>query len=275
VVALEADSGKLRWHFQFTPHDLHDWDSVQIPVLIDPTVEGTKQHLMAWANRNGFYYVLDRTNGNFLLGTPFAKQTWADGLDSMGRPRVRPESIPTREGSLVYPSLNGATNWWSPTYDPELGLFYVPTLERGGVFYVWPDREPNEVGARLGGFDTKVPNEAVTIEVKALEALTGRVRWQYSRAYSDPERVSQNDVGGLLSTAGRLVFGGDGETFLAWDAETGAQLWQFDAGGTICAAPISYEIAGRQYVEIAAGRSILAFALPTLPSTTSRGTKGH
>jgi alcohol dehydrogenase (cytochrome c) len=262
VVALDADAGKLRWYFQFTPHDLHDWDAVQIPVLVDADIDGSKRKLMAWANRNGFYYLLDRVTGKFLLGTPFARQTWADGLDSNGRPRVRPESIPSRQGSLVYPSLNGATNWWSPTYDPELELFYVPTIERGGIFYIWPDRPPDEAGARLGGYDTKVPHEDMTVAVKALELRTGRLRWQYSKKYSSPERKALNDMGGLVSTAGRLVFGGDGETFLAWNAETGEELWRFETGGKITAAPITYEQNGREYIAVAAGRSILAFTLP-------------
>jgi len=270
VVALDADTGKLRWHFQFTPHDLHDWDAVQIPVLVDAELDGSKRKLMAWANRNGFYYLLDRVTGKFLFGTPFAKQTWADGLDSNGRPRIRPESIPSRQGSLVYPSLNGATNWWSPTYDPELELFYVPMIDRGGIFYVWPDRPPNEVGARLGGYDTKVPHEDITVAVKALELRTGRVRWQYSRRYSSPERKALNDMGGLVSTTARLVFGGDGETFLAWDAETGAELWRFETGGEITAAPITYEQNGRQYIAVAAGRSILAFALPSAGDSSAR-----
>jgi alcohol dehydrogenase (cytochrome c) len=262
VVALDADTGKLRWYFQFTPHDLHDWDAVQIPVLVDAEMDGSKHKLMAWANRNGFYYLLDRVTGKFLLGTPFARQTWADGIDSNGRPRVRPESIPSRQGSLVYPSLNGATNWWSPTYDPELELFYVPTIDRGGIFYIWPDRPPDEVGARLGGYDTKVPHEDMIVAVKALELRTGRVRWQYSRRYASPERKALNDMGGLVSTTGRLVFGGDGESFLAWDAEKGTELWSFETGGKITAAPVTYAQNGRQYVAIAAGRSILAFALP-------------
>lgn len=262
VVALDADTGKLRWYFQFTPHDLHDWDAVQIPVLVDADMGGSKRKLMAWANRNGFYYLLDRVTGKFLIGTPFAKQTWADGLDSNGRPLVRPESVPSRQGSLVYPSLNGATNWWSPTYDPDLELFYVPMIDRGGIFYIWPDRPPSEVGARLGGYDTKIPHEDITVAVKALEVRTGRPRWQYSRRYSSPERKAQSEMGGLVSTAGRLVFGGDGESFLAWDAETGAELYHFQTGGKIAAAPITYEQNGRQYIAISAGRSVVAFALP-------------
>jgi alcohol dehydrogenase (cytochrome c) len=275
AVALDAETGKLRWYFQFTPHDLHDWDAVQVPVLVDAELGGTKRKLLAWANRNAFYYLLDRETGKFLLGTPFAKQTWADGLDANGRPRVRPESIPTRQGSLVYPSLNGATNWWSPTYDPDLKLLYVPTLERGGIFYVWPYRAPDQVGARLGGYDTKVPHEGMTVAVKALDLLTGNVRWQYARTYSDPGRTAQNDVGGLLSTDGRLVFGADGETFLALDAESGSVLWHFDTGGSITAAPITYEQQGRQYIAVAAGRSILAFSLPSSVSLANPSSRGR
>jgi alcohol dehydrogenase (cytochrome c) len=262
VIALEADSGKLRWYFQFTPHDLHDWDSVQIPVLVDAAVGATKRKLLAFANRNAFYYLLDRATGQFLLGTAFVKQTWADGLDEKGRPRTRPESIPSRQGAMVYPSLNGATNWWSPTYDPELGLMYVPTVNRGGIFYLWPDRPPEVAGAHLGGLDTKVPNEDMIIAVKALEVTTGHLRWEYSRQYSSPERKARSEMGGLMSTAGRLVFGGDGETLIAWDAETGTELWRFETGGSITATPAAYELGGREYVVVATGRTIMAFALP-------------
>jgi alcohol dehydrogenase (cytochrome c) len=205
------------------------------------------------------------------LGTPFVRQTWADGLDENGRPRVRPESIPTSQGSIVYPSLNGGTNWWSPTFDQELGLMYVPAIDRGGIFYAWPDRPADATGARLGGIDTKVPNEDMLAEVKALEVTTGRVRWQYSRQYSTPERRANSQLGGLISTAGRLVLGGDGEAFIAWDAETGAELWRFETGGTIWAAPVSYEVGGRQYVAVASGRTILAFSLPR--SDSPRGSK--
>ena len=262
VVALDADTGKLRWYFQFTPHDAHDWDSVQIPVLVDALVNGSKRKLLAWANRNAFYYLLDRATGKFLLGAPFVKQNWADGLDANGRPHVRPESVPSPQGSLVYPSLNGATNWWSPTYDPELQLMYVPVVDRGGIFYVRPDRLVSDEGFFLGGFDTKVPNENMVAGVKALELTTGRVRWEYLRQYSNTQREALTDMGGLTSTASRLVFAGDGDLFLAWDAQSGAELWRFEAGGEILAAPVTYELAGRQYIAIAAGRSILSFALP-------------
>jgi len=258
VVALEADSGKLRWYFQFTPHDLHDWDSVQIPVLVDAVFEGSKRKLLAWANRNGFYYLLDRTTGKFLLGVPFVKQTWANGLDASGRPKLRPESVPTPRGSEVYPGIAGGTNWWSPSYDPESGLLYVPTVEKGAIFYGSPQEPRDEFGESLGGTTMPIPNEDAIVAVKALEVTTGRIRWQHG----GPPRRTHMEMSGLMSTAGKLVFRGDAEQFFAEDAETGADLWQFAAGAQICAAPVSYEILGRQYVAVAAGRTILAFALP-------------
>jgi alcohol dehydrogenase (cytochrome c) len=257
VLALDADSGTLRWYFQFTPHDLHDWDSAQIPVLVDANVGGTKRKLLAWANRNGFYYLLDRTNGKFLLGTPFVRQTWAAGLDGNGRPLVRPDSTPTREGSLVYPGVAGGTNWWSPTYDPELELMFVPTVDRGGIFYGSADYPKDRIGEVLSGNATMVPNEEMVVAVEALEATTGRIRWQYKR----PPRRKLSETGGLLSTAGGVVFGGDSESLFALDSVTGAELWHFEAGGLVRAAPVTYLLGERQYVAIAAGRSILAFAL--------------
>jgi alcohol dehydrogenase (cytochrome c) len=267
VLALDADSGKLRWYFQFTPHDAHDWDSVQIPVLVDATLDGSSGKLLAWANRNGFYYLLDRTTGKFLFGLPFVKQNWAEGFDVNGRPHTRPESEPSPEGSLVYPSLFGGTNWWSPTYDPELGLFYVSTTDRGGIFYVLPGQPTSDEGFILGGVHTRLPNEETIVSVKALEVLTGRVRWQYTR----PPVKALDQMGGLMSTAGGIVFGGERESLFALDARTGEELWHFDAGGQVVAAPVTYELGGRQYIVVAAGRSILAFALPRHDSPRSAG----
>jgi alcohol dehydrogenase (cytochrome c) len=259
VVALEADSGKLRWYFQFTPHDLHDWDSVQIPVLVDAVFDGSKRRLLAWANRNGFYYLLDRTTGKFLLGVPFVKQTWADGLDPSGRPKIRPESVPTPQGSGVYPGIAGGTNWWSPTYDPESGLLYVPTVDKGAIFYGSSHEPLDEFGENLGGTAMPIPNEDAIVAVKALEVTTGRIRWQSG----GPPRRTHMEMSGVMSTGGKLIFGGDdGERFFALDADSGAELWRFPTGGSIWAAPVSYEVDGRQYIAVAAGHSILAFALP-------------
>jgi alcohol dehydrogenase (cytochrome c) len=267
ILAIDVDSGKLRWYFQFTPHDLHDWDAVQIPVLFDAVLNGTKRQLIAQADRNGFYYVLDRATGEFLSGTPYVTQTWADGLDEKGRPKVRPEATPSRAGAVVYPSVTGGTNWWSPAYDPELQAMFVPTIDRGSIFYARPDLPVDDQGENLGGDAMMLPNENMKIAVKALDAATGRVRWQYFR----PPRQRPGQMGGLLSTAGKIVFGGDLETVFALDSESGAELWHLEVGGVVQAGPVSYEIAGRQYLAVAAGRSIMAFALP-LPNSAKKST---
>ncbi len=266
VVALDVDSGKMRWHFQFTPHDTHDWDSVQIPVLLDAKIDGKPRKLMAWANRNGFYYLLDRTDGKFLLGTPFVKQTWTDGLDPNGRPRVRPESVPSREGSVVYPNLYGGTNWWSPAYDPSLGLLFVGTTDRGGIFYV-SSQEASDEGFLLEGLHSRLPNEDTSVAIKAIDVMTGQVKWQHLR----PPAKSLDTLGGLLSTNGSLVFEGERECFFALDSRNGTQLWNFNPGGQIVAAPVTYEVNGIQFVAVAAGRSIFAFALPN----SERGRTGQ
>lgn len=271
AVALDADTGKLRWHFQFSPHDAHDWDSTQIPVLIDAVVDGSKRKLMAWSNRNGFYYLLDRTTGKFLLGTPYVKQNWTEGLDENGRPHIRPEAVPSREGSLVYPSLYGGTIWWSPTYDAQLELVYVPTVDRGGIFYAVPGQPASAEGFNLGGLHTRVPNEDTVVAIKALELTTGHVRWQYLR----PPVKAIDNLGGLISTAGGIIFGGEAESLFALDSKTGAELWHFEAGGGVVAAPVTYQLAGRQYIAVAAGRSILAFALPPSDARKSAPASAH
>jgi alcohol dehydrogenase (cytochrome c) len=258
MLALDVDSGRLRWYFQFTPHDLHDWDSAQTPVLADALVGDAARKVLALANRNGFYYLLDRLTGEFLLGSAFARQNWADGLDARGRPLARPAATPTRTGVLVYPSASGATNWWAASYHPQLGLLYVPTADRGAIFFSTSEREVDAVGATNGGNTSEVPGERSVTAVVALELATGRVRWRYER----PPRSRFAQMGGLLSTAGGVVFGSDLDTIFALDAANGRALWGFNAGAQVRAAPVSYRIGGRQYVAVAAGHSILAFALP-------------
>jgi len=254
LLALDADTGKLRWHFQFTPHDVHDRDANQVPVLIDGMVKGQMRKLVVTANRNGFYYVLDRESGEFLSGTPFVKQTWARSLDARGRPVLLPNTAPTAEGTLIYPGGGGATNWISPSFSPASGLFYVSAFENyPQVFYKmdtpYQPGRPFEGGATsdIAGFE---PEGAL----KALDALTGRLRWQF--------KLHAPSYVGVLSTAGGLVFGGSSEgNFFALDADTGQLLWHFQTGGEMFTNPVSYMVAGKQHVVITAGLTLFVFAL--------------
>lgn len=267
VVALEAATGRLRWYFQFTPHDTHDWDAAQVPVLIDHIDAFPNRKLLAFANRNGFFYLLDRVTGKYLLGSAFERQNWTDGLDENGRPHVRATSIPTPEGVLVYPHSGGAANWWPPSYDPEFQLLYIPTVDLGSIITATGTGNPAPGEARGGSVQEVVPNQLMIPAVKALDVRTGRIVWQYSSAARQPG--SEEETGAVMSTAGSLVFGGDLDTFFALDAKTGAKLWDFNAGGHIVAAPITYELGGREYVVMSAGDSIFAFTLST--SSKSEG----
>jgi len=246
AVALRGSTGDLVWHFQFTPADDHDWDANQIPVLADrATPRGIEQRVL-WANRNGFYYVLDRVSGTYLNAAPFVRQTWTDGLDSQGRPTPLSTSSRNREGSILYPGSVGATNWWSPSFDPALNLMFVPVLEQGMVYFASAASQPQAIGGRP--FYTAI---------RALDAFTGRQIWEHRQ----PRQVS-NVMGGVLSTKGGILFGGDQGTFFALDSRTGTPLWSVETGGTIRAAPVTFSAGGEQFVAIAAGRNLLAFALP-------------
>ncbi len=252
VVALDPDTGEMQWHFQFTPHDVHDWDANQIPVLADLELDGRQRKVLAWANRNAFYYLLDRETGEFLHGSVYAKQTWAAGLDDAGRPIVLPNSEPTEDGALVYPSLQGSTNWQSPSYSPQTGLFYVSVREMGSYYY------KNDVEYEEGTFYTAGGERALRDEawgaVRALDVRTGELAWDF--------RLPSPPWAGLMSTAGGLVFGGSNEgNMFALDAETGEALWQFQAGGLVRSAPITFEIDGTQHVAMSAGHGVFVFSL--------------
>jgi alcohol dehydrogenase (cytochrome c) len=261
VVALELTTGKLRWYFQFTPHDTHDWDAAQVPVLVDNVAGYPGRKLLAWANRNGFFYLLDRVSGQFLAGASFIRQNWADGLDQTGHPRLRANAIPTAEGVLVYPQTSGATSWWPSSYDPRLQLLFVPTVDVGSIVTASGTGEPDQGEARGGSVQEIQPNELMIPAVKALDVRSGRVVWQHAFPARKPNPDAE--TGGLTSTTGGVVFGGDLDTFFALDARTGAELWSFQTGGHIVAAPITYELGGRGYVAVAAGTSIFAFSLPS------------
>lgn len=255
VVALDADTGKLRWYFQFTPHDEHDWDAVQIPVLVDAEFRGKKRKLMLWANRNAFYYILDRETGEFLLAREFVKQTWAERIDPSGRPVVRPESAPSPKGALVWPGIVGATNWWSPSYNPKTGLFYVPTWESADVFFKGAvEFMPGQ--PFIGSTSHHASGITSRTSVRALIPQTGELKWEYK--FPTKPRTA---MGGILSTAGDLLLAGNDDQFYVLDPYTGKELWKFNVGGEIVAAPITYLSKGHQRVTIAAGRALFTFGL--------------
>ena len=254
LIALDATDGRIKWHFQFTPHDTHDWDSNEIPVLFDAVVSGRARKLVAMANRNAFYYVLDRETGEFLAGTPYAKQTWADGLDAKGRPRVRPGLDPSVEGTLVFPNIQGASNWPSPSYSPQTKLFYQAAREMG-THYFKGEAKYKAGEAFVAGGGRAINGDDAWGAVRALEATTGKLKWEF--------KLLTPPMNGLLSTAGGLVFGGTEEgNFFALDADTGKPLWDVQLGAAVKANPMGFAVDGKQYVAIAAGYSLFVFGLP-------------
>jgi alcohol dehydrogenase (cytochrome c) len=260
VIALDPDNGRMKWHFQYTPHDTHDWDANQIQVLADLEIGGRARKALVSANRNGFYYVLDRVTGEFLHAQPYAKQTWAKGIDAKGRPDVLPNTDPTPEGNLVYPSLQGSTNWPSPSYSPQTGLFYVPVREMGSYYYK-TDVEYEAGLPFTGGGERALADEAWGA-VRALDARTGAKAWDF--------KLPSPSWSGVLSTGGGLVFSGSNEgNFYALDAKTGKALWQFQAGGAVRSNPVTFMVEGRQHVSVAAGRAVFAFAIPQAAQTTA------
>jgi alcohol dehydrogenase (cytochrome c) len=267
VVALDADTGKLKWHFQFTPHDGFDFDAVQIPVLVDLTWQGKPRKAMLWGNRNGFFYVLDRSTGEFLLGRPFVKQTWTTGLDDRGRPVALKERMPSPEGSLTYPGVQGGTNWYAPSFSPITGLFYLTAWDDyPGVYYSWDQKYEagkwfagGSVRAELPSINRQEPRtispEAGYGAIRALDPATGRRVWEY--------RMNDVSDSGLLTTANGLLFSGNREGhFFALSAGDGKLLWRRYLGGQVASSPITWAVDGRQYVSIASGHAIFTFGLP-------------
>jgi len=248
VVALDAKTGKLKWHFQFTPHDLWDWDATEPLVLVDTKWKGQDRKLLLQANRNGFFYVLDRTNGEFLLGTPFVKRlTWATSIDAKGRPVVNEKAKPTPGGTMVCPAVRGATNWYSTAFNPVTRLFYVMTVEdcnmyrQAGNWFV-PYNDPAN------------PPQKV---LRALDIETGAIKWEVPQV-----GAPESNYSGVLTTAGGLLFYGEsGGTFAAADARTGKTLWHFPTGQAWKASPMTYTAKGKQYVAIAAGGNVMAFTI--------------
>jgi alcohol dehydrogenase (cytochrome c) len=270
VVALDADTGQRKWHFQFTPNDGYDYDSVQVPVLVDMNWRGADAKLLVWANRNGFFYVLDRATGRFLSGNPFVKVNWASSLDERGRPVQTPQP----PGAPTWPGNQGGTNWYSPSYSPRTQLFYVSAWEGYASIYR-KETSVYQPGRNFsgGGFTvlTPVPG-APTVgigrrspinnwtdavghgAVLAIDPRSGEQKWKF-----DQFDVSDS---GILTTASDVLFTGGREGYFhALDARTGTLLWKASLGGQIVSGPMSYEVDGRQYVAIISGHSLVTFAL--------------
>jgi alcohol dehydrogenase (cytochrome c) len=254
MLALDADTGKLKWYFQFTPHDLYDYDATQVPILLDADWQGHPRKLLLQANRNGFYYVLDRVDGKFLSAKAFGKLTWAKGIANNGKPTVNTDLKSSPEGTRVCPGALGMTNWYSPSYNPETEMLYIATSNECDIFTSGP--QPYRAGHDfLGSVYVPDPIERPTGALKALDVHSGEVKWSFPY-FSNPN-------GGTLSTAGGVVFGGDSDgNFIALDASAGKDLWHVQLGAAIYSAAVTFEVDGKQYVVIPAGSSLFAFALP-------------
>jgi alcohol dehydrogenase (cytochrome c) len=256
VLALDPDTGRLKWYFQFTPHDLYDYDAVETPVLIDSNYKGQTRKLVVEANRNGFIYVLDRINGKFLGATLFDPLVnWAKGIDAHGRP-ITTGIIPTPNGTKVCPGIVGATNWFSPSYNPETHLFYFMALQECNMARAKPQPFVKGESYYNTGVE-RIEGEPGRKILVAYNVDKGEIAWRY------PQVGEGNSWAGTLTTAGGLVFfGDDAGSFEAIDARDGKPLWHFNTGQNIHASPMTYSVDGMQYVAIAAGSDIFSFALP-------------
>jgi alcohol dehydrogenase (cytochrome c) len=257
ILALERATGKLRWYYQFTPHDLWDWDATQTSVLVDAEWRGQPRRLMLHASRNGFFYVFDREQGTLLLWKPFVKNlTWASGIGDDGRPIKRPNQAPSPQGTFVCPSQDGATNWFSPSYNPATGLYYVQTFEKCSIYTKSDQGEWESGKTYLGGSQRTAPEPKPLRILKAIDIRTGEIRWEL------PQPGPAISWGGTLTTATGLVFAAvEGGAFMAVDAESGKPLWSFPTNQVWKASPMTYMFDGVQYVAIAAGSNIVAFAV--------------
>ena len=256
VLALEAQSGKLKWYFQYTPHDVWDWDAAQTQALVDATWNGAPRKLLVHANRNGFFYVLDRVTGKLLLAKPFVKKlTWASEIGADGRPVLKPNQVPTTQGNTICPPIEGATNWFSTSYSPETGFYYLQALEKCGV-YSKIDMEWKAGKGYMGGTTRNVPGDNSLKVLRAIDIHTGAIAWEL------PEPGHAESWGGVLGTAGGLVFFcDDSGAFAAADARSGKRLWEFQANRLWKASPMTYTFDGKQYVAVASGQSVIAFGL--------------
>ena len=265
LVVLDADTGTLKWHYQFTPHDVHDYDSTEVPILADLTINGQPRKTVMFANRNGFYYTLDRTNGRVIVAKPFVVTTWAKSIDAQGRPMLEPGHVPDEKGEVTCPDLTGGTNFWPPSYDPRTRLFFVNAREACATFYAYkPEYVP---GQRFtGGAQQLVNNrdQKPFGAFRALDPATGEKKWEF--LLPTPSRA------GILTTASNLLFTGDGEgNMIVLDSRSGKLLWRYQMGSPLHGtSAVTYMLDGRQHILVPAGTSLTAWALPAETATATR-----
>jgi alcohol dehydrogenase (cytochrome c) len=257
IVALDADTGKLRWHYQFTPHDVHDWDATEVPILGDLTIAGQPRKVVMFANRNGFYYTLDRTTGRIILAKPFVMTTWAKEIGRDGRPVLEPGHTPDENGAITCPDITGGTNFWPPTFDPSTRTFFVNAREACMTFYAWkPEYRPGE--RFTGGAGQRYTSSTMPLygALRAIDPATGERKWEFK--YMRPSTA------GLLSTASGLIFTGDNDgNVLALDSRSGTLLWRYQMGANLHGtSAITYMVDGRQQLLVPAGTTLTAWALP-------------
>jgi alcohol dehydrogenase (cytochrome c) len=257
AVALDASTGRLRWHYQFTPNDEHDWDAAQQPVLTEIQWQGEVRPAVLWANRNAFFYALDRRTGEFLFAKPFVKQTWASDFDSKGRPQRQPGTQPKENGTLVWPVVGGATSWWPPSLDVRRRLVFIPTVEAASIYFRGKAgfAEGNPL---LAGSSTHAAGQRTWAGIKAIDVDTGDSRWHTT--LREGENVHRT-VGGVLSTDTGLLFAGYEDVFYAFDSDRGRIVWSRRLGAKVSGPPIAFTIGGRNHIAVAAGNSLFAFAI--------------
>ena len=273
VVALDARTGKLRWYFQFTPADDRAWDSNQQPVLADIAWQGVSTPALLWANRNAFFYALDRKTGRFLYAKPFATQTWASGFTPEGRPIEIAGTHPTPTGTVISPANNGGTSWYPPSFDPKRNLMFVPAADSADTFFNVDSEDYHAGRPFLGSGFVRAHTQPTTLAIRAIDVSDGQIRWNSTLATGGAE--IPGEMGGVLSTAGDLVFAGHQNEFDAYDADTGANLWKAPLGGVVHAAPVSYTLDKHQYIAVFAGRTLFVFSLPFDNSRTEAEPRKH
>jgi alcohol dehydrogenase (cytochrome c) len=253
MIALDPDTGKLKWHFQFTPHDTHDWDAVADPVLVDLMIGGRKVKAVIQANRNGYFYALDRTNGKFLFAKPYTEINWSSGIDENGRPKLVAGLDPSEAGTRVCPGLPGGHNWQATAYSPLTGLYYFGSTDGCQTFYKNPAGFVEGAWYQLSGTEDLKSNPSKGSLI-AVDPATGAIEWRFL--------MRRNPSGGLLATAGGLAFIGDyAGNLIAFDGRSGKVLWRFQTGAAIHAPPVTYSFEGNQYIAVAAGGTIVVFGL--------------